>query len=252
MIKKGLVCAIVVLFIGMSIVPLAGSISMENRFTAETQPWKYGSEDDNDAEAPITTLLWPPDTAVIMGYLTDEFTNEPVENARVRLIWKNEYINSTFTDESGFFYMNTPAGFIHLWPTKLGYKDDWWVKIGFIEDNETIWKNLSIIPFPPFNSTICGYVTDGMTNEPIEDVHCTYYWTYYGDMIYWGAGTDKVRRLINIFVSVGKGNGLLFFRLTLNRLFDLEIELRHVEGFLKDSKSAFLDRPYAFFNGVQL
>jgi hypothetical protein len=45
--RKGLVCAILVLFVCMSIVPIAGSLSMEKQVTQESLPFAYSTADDS-------------------------------------------------------------------------------------------------------------------------------------------------------------------------------------------------------------
>ena len=158
----------------------SGTITTEKCFKTEIQFGEYSSEDDNEAKTPIISIFKPPETGVICGYITNKFTGEPIENARVYLYCDDHYINNTFSNYSGFYYMNTPAGYVSLEVGANGYRWDYTFNCGYIGDNETKWKNISKIPYPPFNSIICGYVTDEITNEPIENVYCKFFWNYYG------------------------------------------------------------------------
>jgi hypothetical protein len=190
MYKKGLALAIIVLFIGVSIMPMAGSIPRGKHFKTEIQFEEYSSEDISESNTPIIPIFKPPDTGAVCGYVTDKFTSEPIENARVYLCFDTMHINTTYTNDSGFYLMNSPDGQINLLVEASGYRWDYPFHC-IVEENETTWENISKIPYPPFNSIVCGYVTDELTNESIENVYCTFYWTYYGVNCEIGTETDS-------------------------------------------------------------
>jgi len=56
--KKSLVCGIIILFLGMSIMPIASSLSLEKRISASTQMNKGGSRDDTTP--PVTVAVFDP------------------------------------------------------------------------------------------------------------------------------------------------------------------------------------------------
>ena len=61
LLRKGLVCGIVVLFLGLSIMPLVGSLSVENRVSIHIPIYGTGSR-DTDTTPPVTTAtLNPPE-----------------------------------------------------------------------------------------------------------------------------------------------------------------------------------------------
>ena len=53
---------------------------------------------------------------------------------------------------------------------------------------QTINKTMLI---PPKTSIFCGYVTDGITNEPMEDVYCIFSYSYNGTMYSIWTDTDS-------------------------------------------------------------
>lgn len=177
--KKGLVCGIFILFVGISMMPMVGSLSLEKIVATESLPWEYSSGGNTGAKTPTTTMLKPPETGVVCGYVTDIFSKEPIENAKIYLVFDSVHINTTYTNDSGFYRMNSPAGDISLTVHADGYRWDYPFHCT-VEENRTTWKNISKIPFPPFNSIVCGYITDEITQEPIEGVYCTFFWVYYG------------------------------------------------------------------------
>jgi 5-hydroxyisourate hydrolase-like protein (transthyretin family) len=115
----------------------------------------------------------------VCGYITDQSTNDPIENAYVRLGWRddsgNQYLNSTYTDLSGYYSINVPAGelYFNIFADYYFYNHTDWISIG---DNVTLWLNFSLIPYPPENSVICGFITDGSTGEPIVDAEVDLRW----------------------------------------------------------------------------
>ncbi len=43
------------------------------------------------------------------------------------------------------------------------------MEINDFEDNETLWYNVSLNPGAPLeNSIVCGYITDNLTDNPID------------------------------------------------------------------------------------
>ena len=90
----------------------------------------------------------PPENSVVCGYITDEGTGSPINNARVTFEWidvntGHEYQKDTHTDSSGFYSMNIAAGELYLDIRKQGYEyyDPYRHDS---EENKTLWVNVSL------------------------------------------------------------------------------------------------------------
>ena len=90
----------------------------------------------------------PPENSVLCGYITDEETGYPINNARVTIDWvdaslNHGYQNQTFTNSTGFYSINVASGELYLDIRKMGYeyynpyRHD-------AEENLTLWYNISI------------------------------------------------------------------------------------------------------------
>jgi len=121
----------------------------------------------------------PPENSVICGYITDEETGDPINNANINLYWEGDfdefYMNETFSEIDGFYSINVAAGIIDLEVEANGYfRDD--IDEMVIQDYETYWFNFSLIPRPKENSVVCGYITDNKTGNPINYVRIEFEW----------------------------------------------------------------------------
>ncbi len=121
----------------------------------------------------------PQVTVTVCGYIKNKITEEPIPYVYIDLDWYDNYghswDNDTYSNGSGFYKMGAPAGDIKIDAHPDGYyygESDWYNA----KENETIWINLSLEPIPPQNSVVCGYITDKMTGEPIEDADIQLYW----------------------------------------------------------------------------
>jgi hypothetical protein len=90
----------------------------------------------------------PPENSVLCGYITDEETGYPINNARVTIEWvdaslNHEYQNQTFSDSSGFYSINVASGELYLDISKMGYEyyDPYRHDA---EENSALWYNVSI------------------------------------------------------------------------------------------------------------
>ncbi len=121
----------------------------------------------------------PPETARICGYITDEDTMIPLESAHVNLSWEGSpeqhYENTTTTDTTGFYNINAAAGTINLQIEKEGYFANYIQEL-LIEESETLWMNTSLRPRPVESATVCGYLTDSKTGEPLPNVNIEFQW----------------------------------------------------------------------------
>jgi protocatechuate 3,4-dioxygenase beta subunit len=121
----------------------------------------------------------PPQTAVVYGYITDKMTGMPIEDANVNLNWRDEegnyWHNDTHSDEYGFYKMYTPPGRIRIYAYHWDY-DSEHSEYFWIEDNQTIWINLSLLFEPEETLTACGYVVDTVTLAPVKYAYVRYDW----------------------------------------------------------------------------
>ena len=102
MMKKGLVCGILVLFIGMSVIPSSGTISENSK---------------------SRTII---NNGSLSGYVSDTSEN-PIEGARVRVYFHETY-EEDYTDSSGYYKVdNIPICWClkNCTASKQGYKIKW-------------------------------------------------------------------------------------------------------------------------------
>jgi len=135
-----------------------------------------------DEKSPVYSLInsTPPENSIVCGYITDELTGDPINNSKVQLNGLdnqgNNYWNVTYTNTSGYYSINARAGSISLFVNVKGYF--WNYTEGFeIDEYETLWVNVSLYPYPPKNSIVCGFITDEKTGEPIIGADVKVYWT---------------------------------------------------------------------------
>ena len=147
----------------------------------------YFDEDTEWMEIGEYEILWinfsltsyPPENAVVCGFVSDDITSLPIENANADLNWRDGQghydWNSTMTNASGFYSMNVAAGEIRLnvYAEDYFYNETEWFDV---DEYEILWINVSLFPEPPENSVVCGYVTDENTSLPIEGVNVYLDW----------------------------------------------------------------------------
>lgn len=115
----------------------------------------------------------PPKNSIVSGYVLNADNAGPIEGAVVDINWVDNNNHGdwlyTFTDSSGFYSVNVPAGEVMPWIYTEGYYEDYKPeqKIG---DGETLDINIYLYPQFPDSAKICGYVTEEQSGDPIEDV----------------------------------------------------------------------------------
>jgi protocatechuate 3,4-dioxygenase beta subunit len=141
--------------------------------------WDYFIESYEILWYNVSLFPIPPVTVNIIGYITDINNGKPISSARVNLDWKDDYghwwDNQTYSNGSGFYHMGGPAGELRIYVYADGYfseGSDWYI----VNENETFWINLSLVPEPPQTAVVCGYITDRMNGEPIEDADVDLQW----------------------------------------------------------------------------
>jgi 5-hydroxyisourate hydrolase-like protein (transthyretin family) len=120
----------------------------------------------------------PVENSVVCGYVTDNETGDPINGVFVNLSWRDDehrLYNGTSTGVNGFYSMCVAAGSIDLSFEAKGYfKYD--TEIYTVAENDTLVVNVSLSPYPPENSVVCGYVTDNETGDPINGVFVNLSW----------------------------------------------------------------------------
>lgn len=175
----------------------------------------YFNEDTEWVEIGEYEILWinfslipyPPENAVVCGFVTDDITSLPIENANVDLNWRDDLghnnWNSTTTNESGFYNMNVAAGEIRLYVYAEGYfyGETEWMDIG---EEETLWVNISLDPKPLQTAVVCGYVDDFMTSLPIENANVNLNWRDDQEHYDWNSTTTNVSGFYSMNVAAGE------------------------------------------------
>ena len=118
----------------------------------------------------------PPQTAKIMGYITNNNTNDSIEEARISCSWYDEqghyFTKSTMANNLGFYEINIAPGNISIHVSdSSGEYYSFTTDEYMIGEFDTLMLNISLNPYPPKNSVVIGYVYDADNADPIEGAH---------------------------------------------------------------------------------
>ena len=123
----------------------------------------------------------PLENSIVCGFITDNLTDDPIGGADVICVNYADSMpydwNYTCTNSSGFYSIDVSStvGDAYFYSDSDGYYSSTIVEYN-ISENETLWINLSLNPRRPENSTVCGYITDNVNGEPIENAEFDIYW----------------------------------------------------------------------------
>ncbi|MBU0497647.1 MAG: carboxypeptidase-like regulatory domain-containing protein [Candidatus Thermoplasmatota archaeon] len=159
----------------------------EGRFRVNVQAYGYLSDQQGPFEINENETQWvnfsldqrPDETSVLCGFVTDSDTGDPIADANISLLWENAehqyYLNDTASDHSGYYTFHVAAGTVELDFEADGYfhRD---IENIIINDNKTVWRNISLPPRPLETATICGYITDEDTGIPLADARIEIWW----------------------------------------------------------------------------
>ncbi len=133
-------------------------------------------EDENDLDIWINVSLIPgapSKNSKVCGYVLNADNGVPIEGADVIVIWEDYEDHNdwqyTFSDSTGYYSFDVAPGIV----LSGVYKDSFYPKGRpgkEIVEGETICFNHYLYPREPEKATICGYVKDEITGNPIEDV----------------------------------------------------------------------------------
>jgi hypothetical protein len=143
--------------------------------------------------SPAPIVLWPTDTgktpptqagvsvenSQIVGYVKDAATTLPIASATIEVYGRinqyDSYDNYTTTDSAGYYSMSVPAGRFRVAASAPKYCDKTSPQY-HIYENETVWVNLSLLPRPAETATMCGYITDNITSDPLTAANISLFW----------------------------------------------------------------------------
>lgn len=176
------------------------------------------------------------ETAVVHGYITDDATSDPLENAYVSIRGRtdgwNFYENETITDSYGYYNMNIPAGErFRVTAYADGYLSAESNRFN-IDDNETRWVNLSLGPRPEETAMIYGIITDDQTSGPLEGAEIDILWYLGEDQYYRNETNSDATGYYNMNVAPGyfeldfEAEG--YFRESMHELYIEEEEMMEI------------------------
>ena len=190
--KKLLVFGVIVLFLGLAIAPSTGTIK-EKISSIQTNL-------DRDT---------PSENSIICGFIIDFETNDSIAEAfiyfTIEVYQGNYYSYDTFTNETGFYYIeNIVTGLVAEYGAYAnGYHEYWGQDDIEIGENETVWVNMTMYPFQPETSLLCGYVKDATFGKPIYNASVYLHWSDINNQLtYNGSITDETG-----FYSIHLGAG---------------------------------------------
>lgn len=121
----------------------------------------------------------PEENALIQGYILDETTQMPIENAYVKLYWndseQHDDFNTTYSDEQGFYSFHVAKGTVELVASKEGYIRNQTHDF-LVNEHETISKMIALFKKPEECSWITGFVNFEGTDEPLNRADVTIQW----------------------------------------------------------------------------
>ncbi|KAA0002323.1 MAG: carboxypeptidase regulatory-like domain-containing protein, partial [Thermoplasmata archaeon] len=114
------------------------------------------------------------DGFVIMGYVLDAKTSDPIVNATIKASWRENgsyYSITNYTDFTGFYRIEVPKHEISLHVSKNSYYSKY---MHFYFENNSTWINVSL--YPAKEVKLCGYVLNSLNREPIENAYVEIQW----------------------------------------------------------------------------
>jgi protocatechuate 3,4-dioxygenase beta subunit len=126
----------------------------------------------------VSLVPYPTATAIICGYISDAELGDPIPDVRVNLYCDTEsghYTNYTFTDGIGFYTVGTVPGNVDISCSCSDYASSSSQNHN-VEENDTLWINLTMTFQPDETSKVKGYVVDSQTHAAIRNAFIRYNW----------------------------------------------------------------------------
>ena len=172
---------------------------------------QYGPFEINDNETQWVNFSLDPrpdETSILCGFVTDDETGDPIADANISLLWENTahqyYLNDTTSDHTGYYTFHVAAGTVELDFEANGYfhRD---IENILINDNVTLWRNITLLPRPLETATICGYVTDEDTGIPLANTRIEIWWVNFSSGFEYGnEGTTNETGFYSIAIAAGE------------------------------------------------
>jgi 5-hydroxyisourate hydrolase-like protein (transthyretin family) len=167
------------------------------------------------------------ETSLVQGYVIDDGTSDPLENAYVsirgRINGMESYENETITDSYGYYSMNIPAGERFRVSAYAGGYFSAESNRFNIDGNETRWVNLSLGLRPEETAMIYGYILDDKTSDSIEGATIDLLWYEGQNQYYQNETISDVTGYYDMHVASGyfeldfEAEG--YFRVSMNNLY---------------------------------
>lgn len=147
------------------------SFTLPNYFSEWTTEQSFG---DNDEFWYNQSLLhYPSATVLFCGYVTDNKTGAPLDDAWVEVYWNDTYHHywnaEMNTEEDGFYSILAIPGQTHIIASSQNYHRYHSPNL-ITNENSTIWLNVSLDLFEAC-AWIVGTVKDNQTGAPIQDAY---------------------------------------------------------------------------------
>jgi len=119
------------------------------------------------------------ENSVIKGFVKANDTNDSIEGALIYISGRSGgwdfFENETTTDYNGFYSINVPSSRCRITVSADGFcgRQSGQITIG---ENEIRWMNFTLFPRPPENSTVCGFIKDNDTGDPIIGANISLLW----------------------------------------------------------------------------
>jgi hypothetical protein len=126
----------------------------------------------------VSLVPYPPVSAVVCGYITDAGNGNPIPDASINLNCNTEYgsfNNYTNTNGIGFYSLGTIPGSVRIYVSESNYESTYSENYN-IDENETLWINLSMEYEPEVTSRVRGYVVDNETYAAVRNAFVRFDW----------------------------------------------------------------------------
>jgi 5-hydroxyisourate hydrolase-like protein (transthyretin family) len=139
---------------------------------------EYYTENNSFIWLNISLIPYPSDCAIICGYITDAELGDPIPNADVSLYCNTEngqWYNNTIANAIGFYSVGSIQGTIHLHAFRQDYESTQ-MYILDVNENDTLWVNLTMNYKPTETSLVQGYVVDNETSSVVRNAFVRFDW----------------------------------------------------------------------------
>ncbi len=126
----------------------------------------------------VSLLPYPPVTAFLCGYITDDQSGDPLQDSSVSVYVTTDqgtFHNFTYTNPLGFYQVGVVPGVVDVSVYRYDYESTYVHNI-MIQDGETIWVNLSLTFIIEETAQVQGYVVDNETSAVVKNAYVRFDW----------------------------------------------------------------------------